>query len=210
MPITDQLSKLQNHKWKILYLFIFVNLIILIYWIYTNYLSPRAPEFIPNNEFSSSSNQNTNYYYADLYLFYADWCPHSRKIFPKDGIIDDDKQEGAWLKIKKEFATLMDDEENISEKNVIPKIWNKKWIIRTFEVDGDKMDDINRMKQFEEKYLSNIVDDKGVPKEIDGYPTIYLVKKDEDREKVIEFEASPNYLNIKNWLINEIDGEKEK
>jgi thiol-disulfide isomerase/thioredoxin len=49
-------------------------------YIYLNHISPKLePSFVPNKEFVNESTKAKN---ADIYFFYTDWCPHSKKSKP--------------------------------------------------------------------------------------------------------------------------------
>lgn len=49
-------------------------------YIYAYYISPKLnPDFVPNKEFVKESNNKD---VAKLYLFYTEWCPHSKKALP--------------------------------------------------------------------------------------------------------------------------------
>ena len=49
-------------------------------YVYVNYISPKLdPDFVPNKEFVKEYDIPKN---ADIYFFYTDWCPHSKKSKP--------------------------------------------------------------------------------------------------------------------------------
>jgi len=49
-------------------------------YIYAYYISPKLnPDFVPNKEFVKESNNKD---VAKLYMFYTEWCPHSKKALP--------------------------------------------------------------------------------------------------------------------------------
>ncbi len=49
-------------------------------YIYAYYISPKLnPDFVPNKEFIKESNNKD---VAKLYMFYTEWCPHSKKALP--------------------------------------------------------------------------------------------------------------------------------
>jgi thiol-disulfide isomerase/thioredoxin len=49
-------------------------------YVYAYYISPKLnPDFVPNKEFIKESNSKD---VAKLYLFYTEWCPHSKKALP--------------------------------------------------------------------------------------------------------------------------------
>ena len=49
-------------------------------YIYIYYISPKLnPDFVPNLEFVKKDESVKQ---ATLYLFYVNWCPHSKKVLP--------------------------------------------------------------------------------------------------------------------------------
>ena len=49
-------------------------------YVYYYYVSPKLdPEFVPNREFIEEKSGPQK---ATLYLFYTNWCPHSKKALP--------------------------------------------------------------------------------------------------------------------------------
>lgn len=61
-------------------------------YVYYYYISPKMnPDFVPNREFVKKKDDGPEN--ATLYLFYTNWCPHSKKALP---IFNDmkEKQEG--------------------------------------------------------------------------------------------------------------------
>jgi thiol-disulfide isomerase/thioredoxin len=123
-------------------------------YVYMNHISPKLnPSFVPNKEFVEGSDQPKN---ADIYFFYTEWCPHSKKSKP------------------------------IFEK--VKKIYDGKPIngttIHFHEVDGEKKEE--EMNIFEKEHKVNI----------DGFPSIYLVKKD----SIIEYDANPTKKSLSEFL----------
>ena len=123
-------------------------------YIYINYVSPKLnPSFVPNKEFV---NESTLPKTADIFFFYTDWCPHSKKSKP------------------------------IFEK--VKKLYDGKpvngTIIHFHEVDGEKQE--NEMNEFEKEHKVNI----------DGFPSIYLVKSD----SIIEYDANPTEDSLNEFL----------
>lgn len=102
------------------------------YYVYIYYILPRMnPSWVANNEFLKKSDEDytpeqpEQPNLASLYLFHADWCPYSKKIFP------------IWNDVK---------------ANMEQKIYNK-WRLQFVEIDGDKQpQDLNF---FEAEYLKN-------------------------------------------------------
>ena len=124
-------------------------------YIFQEYMSPSMnPEYVENNEFISSENQNENY--ADLYLFRANWCPYSKKIVP------------IWNELKDKYNN-----KTINNYTVV-------------------------FKNIEEKQNADLLADfeKTYSKEVDGFPTIILIKD----TQVVEFEAKPTFENLEQFL----------
>ncbi len=124
-------------------------------YIFQEYMSPSMnPEYVENNEFISSENQNKNY--ADLYLFRANWCPYSKKIVP------------IWNELKDKYNN-----KTINNYTVV-------------------------FKNIEEKQNADLLADfeKTYSKEVDGFPTIILIKD----TQVVEFEAKPTFENLEQFL----------
>lgn len=49
-------------------------------YIYIYHISPKLnPDFVPNREFVKDNGKGDG---AELYLFYTNWCPHSKKALP--------------------------------------------------------------------------------------------------------------------------------
>ena len=49
-------------------------------YVYIYYVAPKLnPSFVPNREFVKEKENIKN---ATLYLFYTNWCPHSKKALP--------------------------------------------------------------------------------------------------------------------------------
>ena len=91
---------------------------------------------------------------AELYLFYADWCPYSKKLREGTG------GKGPWEKLKE---TYPDGE----------KPEGSDYILKYVEINGDT--DAKSIGHFEKMYLSGA---EGIKKKIDGYPSIYLKIED--------------------------------
>ena len=47
------------------------------FYLYNTYITPKISlDFVPNKEFIEEKNREIP---ASIYLFYADWCPYSKK-----------------------------------------------------------------------------------------------------------------------------------
>ena len=121
----------------LIYAAIVVLFLAIAYYLYYYYIIPRMyPSWVANNEFlrkgeeeeeesGTPSQPAPQPNLASLYLFHADWCPYSKKIFP------------IWNTVK---------------ENMEQKIYNK-WRLQFVEIDGDKQpQDLNF---FEAEYLKN-------------------------------------------------------
>jgi len=126
---------------------------------------------------TSTSNMSLD---AELYLFYADWCPYSKKLMGEDGKI------GPWKKLKQTYPH--------GEKPGKDSSYALKYI----EINGDR--DAKSIEHFEKTYLSGA---EGIKKKIDGYPSIYLKIEDQ----IIEYEAEPSYASLVEF-IKQIVGSK--
>tara|TARA_B100001142_G_C14344847_1_gene659518 strand:+ start:2851 stop:3603 length:753 start_codon:yes stop_codon:yes gene_type:complete len=109
---------------------------------------------------------------AELYLFYADWCPYSKKLR------GDDSTNGPWKKLKEEYPDGKKPE-------------GSDYILKYVEINGDT--DAKSIEHFEKMYLSGA---KGIKKKIDGYPSIYLKIEDQ----IIEYEAEPSYTSLVDFI----------
>lgn len=70
---------LSNKKFLVIVLLSCLFIGVAIY-VYLNYISPKLdPTFVPNKEFVKESDIPKN---ADIYFFFTDWCPHSKKSKP--------------------------------------------------------------------------------------------------------------------------------
>lgn len=129
--------------------------------------SPAAPSTGPASGPASSLSLK-----AELYLFYADWCPYSKKLRGEDNA------NSPWKKLK---ATYPDGE----------KPDGSDYILKYVEINGDT--DSKSIEHFEKMYLSGA---KGIKKKIDGYPSIYLKIEDQ----IVEYEAEPTYTSLVEFI----------
>jgi len=79
--LRENVSRLLANK-KFLIIIIIASLFMaLALYIYIYYISPKLdPSFVPNREFVKAKDEEVKH--ADIYLFYTDWCPHSKKSKP--------------------------------------------------------------------------------------------------------------------------------
>lgn len=123
-------------------------------YIYSSYISPKLdPSFVPNKEFVSEDDKPKN---ANIYFFYTDWCPHSKKSKP------------IYENVKKMY--------NGKQINGV--------IVQFHEINGEEEED--KMTDFEKEF--NV--------DVDGYPSIFLVKE----ESVIEYDANPTEESLTEFL----------
>lgn len=110
------LSTSRNFWYIIIALAVFIGIAI---YVYSNYIAPTIqPAYVPNNEFVKEKTSQ-----AQIYLFYVDWCPHSKVA----------KQE--WNKIKEKF-----------DKKVV-----NGTVLDFIEINGEE-DDGQIMNAFEAKH----------------------------------------------------------
>jgi thiol-disulfide isomerase/thioredoxin len=88
----NRLSKAFSNKKFIVILIVTSIFIAAAIYTYRQYVVPRLnPTYVPNKEFTSgeeASGSDT----ADLYFFYTEWCPHSKRAIP------------IWAKLKEEVG----------------------------------------------------------------------------------------------------------
>lgn len=73
------LDQFQN-KWIVSIIITSAIFLGLAIYIYIYHISPKLnPDFVPNREFVKDTNKGDG---AKLYLFYTNWCPHSKKALP--------------------------------------------------------------------------------------------------------------------------------
>tara|TARA_A100001015_G_scaffold319986_1_gene444779 strand:- start:768 stop:2123 length:1356 start_codon:yes stop_codon:yes gene_type:complete len=109
---------------------------------------------------------------------------HEKKKVNSKGSLDVKFFYTAWCPYSKKAEPEFD--------KLIKKYNNTGETINGYEINCVKINgesEVTKQKEFEKTYLSNS-DHK---KEIDAYPTIYLVKKDEGTSEVYEFEAQPRF-----------------
>ena len=104
---------------------------------------------------------------ANLIIIYADWCPHSKKVMN----VGDKEDSGGWVKLMKDW-----------EKSGNAKMINNYAVSLSEINESDK----KRLEEFETTYK----------KQINGYPSIFLIKDDQ----IIEFDASPTEENLLKFL----------
>ena len=140
--IANNLAK--NKKFVVIVLVVLAIFITLAYYIYTNYISPKIqPLFKTNNEFTQDQSKETGSTMkpafkqvenenmlppdtkgADLYFFYANWCPFSKKAKPVVEQIMDEFQNK--LINNYHLVYKMIDDENEAEITRFETTYNEK------------------------------------------------------------------------------------
>lgn len=148
-------------------------------YVYLYYIKPQFDKtFVENKEFvtegSAASSMLAQEKGATFVLLKTTWCPYCKNLLKKGENRDDD---GVWVQITN------------GQYNMTGKKTKSGHTIQFYEIDGDDKD--NR-ESFEKKY--NV--------EVDGYPTIYLIKDDQ----IIEFDAKPTVESIKNFVNSTLGG----
>jgi thiol-disulfide isomerase/thioredoxin len=89
------LDNIKANKVSIIVVFLLLGLFCyVIYYVYVNYAKKYIdPKYVDNKEFVMQDDIRDQVKVADLYFFYADWCPHSKKAFTE------------WNKLKNQVGT---------------------------------------------------------------------------------------------------------
>ena len=171
---------IQTFKGTNIYLIIFLILLFLgvAFYVYTTYMSPMFEnDYVANDENKTDNGEVDSSFGPEkkcddntpknggktspmeMYLIHTSWCPYSQKA------------EKEWEKLKTYYDSTMKGKYNIDFK----------------EIDGDVKKAINKftidkLNNGKEKSTSEDW------KEIEGYPTIYLIK---DSGTIFEYEATP-------------------
>ena len=81
-----------NYSYIILLLFFICGIFYIARYFYNKFIENKKKDFIENNEFKFNENNKKQ---DIIYLFYVDWCPHSKEALDewekikKDKIIED-------------------------------------------------------------------------------------------------------------------------
>lgn len=76
--ISPFVETIQNNGKSILVFFLLILFVAISYYIYNSYVKPRLnPSYISNKEFLVKTEDTKEQEYAEVILFYTDWCPHS-------------------------------------------------------------------------------------------------------------------------------------
>tara|TARA_Y100000590_G_C15528364_1_gene942196 strand:+ start:43 stop:534 length:492 start_codon:yes stop_codon:yes gene_type:complete len=131
--MSENVQSLFMSKTSMALILVFVVLIIIACVIvYYQYVEPKlnpSTKFVPNKEFVVSDPYKSEAY---IYLFYVDWCPHSKTALPE------------WLKIKKKYN-------NIRVNNMM---------VRFIEYDCEKDEGIKKADEFNVKGFPTIILEK--------------------------------------------------
>jgi len=120
---TSTIKNIIFNKKFIIILFVVTIFLAVAFYVYNTYIAPKIdPDYVPNREFTDTSSDSESV--ADLYFFYAKWCPYSKKAKP------------IWANLKKQF-----DNKSIN---------NTK--LRFIDIDEEK--DEKEMENFETKFLN--------------------------------------------------------
>jgi len=79
--------RMKNYLSIVLYGFIFLLFVLAGYYAYSKYYLPDQK----NKDFTDVANKGDRVSIADIYFFYADWCPHCQTAKPE------------WQKFKRDF-----------------------------------------------------------------------------------------------------------
>ena len=89
----NRLSNVLSNKKFIVILIVTSIFIAAAVYTYRRYVVPRMkPAYVPNKEFTSGGDEGAGSGTADLYFFYTEWCPHSKRAIP------------IWAKLKEEVG----------------------------------------------------------------------------------------------------------
>lgn len=121
-----------------IYLFIFILIIISLYLIYTYYKKNKnKKKFVENKEFI----ERDNVLKGDIYIFYAKWCPYSKKALEKIDNIENEykntKYSLQFTKIDSDKNIDLADKYNIEEYPSIILLYNNKTYIYDAELDNN-------------------------------------------------------------------------
>lgn len=113
------LTSIMNMK-NLLMIFLAISLIVIIYYIYTNYFSKGFGRTIENME--NQSGDKT----AELMLFHVDWCPHCKTAKPE------------WDQVKAEYENKSINGYKVmfNEINCTDETPDKVKMIETYKIEG--------------------------------------------------------------------------
>jgi len=121
-----------------IYIFIFILIISSLYLIYKYYKkNKKNKNFVENKEFI----ERDTILKGDIYIFYAEWCPYSKKTLEKLDNIEneykDTKYSLQFIKIDSDKNSDLADKYNIEEYPSIILLYNNKTYIYDAELDNN-------------------------------------------------------------------------
>jgi hypothetical protein len=85
-------SLFSNVKYIIIYILVLLIVVFILYYVYIKFFTPKIAElYKPNNEKAPKWASTTSSNEAEIYFFYANWCPYCKSAKPE------------WDKIKNEY-----------------------------------------------------------------------------------------------------------
>jgi len=79
--LSSFIQNIKNNGKSFLVLLLLTLFVSISYYIYTSYVKPRLnPSYISNKEFLPKTEELPETEYAEVILFYTDWCPHSNSV----------------------------------------------------------------------------------------------------------------------------------
>lgn len=173
----DALKTVKRNAWPILYTLVAIVAGILIFLFLKKYHLAemvRSKMMNPNREFIPVDASVDNY--ATLYLFYASWCPHSKKAMPE------------WTRFKKRFRSDAKRHNAVSFEEVDGDDEANTSVLKSFNIDAFplvRMEANNKVYVFEgkitERNLNSFVE-QFIPFP-DSKNTTSLLGEEEEEEK---------------------------
>jgi len=159
----DILSKIKNiPKSYFIYLVIICVLLAAIIYVYKQYVAPKLdPSYTDNNEFVNEGDEVDASGYAEMTMFYVDWCPHCKSSMPT---YDEFTQKynnksinGYKIKIVKMNCT---DDEDPNVKSALEKYNIEGYPTITLSKNGelitfDAQPDVESLEKFIEQVLND-------------------------------------------------------
>jgi len=163
----DFLSKLKSiPKSYLVYLVIICILLASIIYVYKHYVAPKLdPSYTDNNEFinedDNDDGENGSSGYAEMTMFYVDWCPHCKSSMP---MYDEFTQKynnksinGFKVKIVKMNCT---DDEDPSVKSALEKYNIEGYPTITLSKNGELITfDAQPSVETLEKFIEQVLND---------------------------------------------------
>ena len=196
---------MQAFKGTNIYLIIFLIVLFLgvAFYVYTTYMSPMFEnDYVANNENKTNKYEKTPSFDMDeecedesedesdnikpkpqpklthknakkmiMYLIKTEWCPYSQKAIQE------------YEKLKKYYKDKLQGKYNVEFK--------------TLDGDNDKV----KIDKFTNDVLNANNKEKENMRQIEGYPTIYLVKNDGSSDVIYEYEATPKMDTLVEFIM---------